>query len=269
MGTGGEARMFSAPTFFSVPGGGDPSVPPAETSAEIPFTPAEAAGLPAGATTGPTVLLYAEGVSAVPQSARLTGPGGRVVPTRLITAESPAPPIKNFPWGPTVGGNYVVIPHPLKSRSAYELEVDWASEGRTYVQHSDFSTLSKTAAERRTAWGISCVHMGTCAAGSLRVSLGGNFARVSGGPAKDQPLSIEILRGRRSCLVHARPCPREDTRFDYDVRRTRRVRFDGNVRVHLPRPTGFGSAVEVRVQLSGFTARGYAWSETDATIFGR
>jgi hypothetical protein len=269
MGTGGDSRTFSEATFFSVPGGGNPSVPPSERSAEVPFTPAQAAGLPSGAETGPTIVLYDEGVFASPRSARLVGPGGRTIPTKLIAAGMPAPPTHGYPWGSTVGGNYVVIPRPLAPKTPYRLEVHWASGERSYVQRSSFSTLSTTAAERRTAWGVSCVRLGTCASGSLRLELAGNTVRVSGHPAVNQRLLVEIRRGRLTCRSRARPCPAASRYFTADVVKRHRLRFDGRVSVHLPPATGYGSAVEVRAQLDRFKLGGYAWAETNATIFRR
>lgn len=269
MGTGGEARTFSGPTFFSAPGGGNSSVPPSEVSAEIPFSPAEAAGIPGGTKTGPTVVLYAEEVTALPRSARLTGPGGRVIPTRLVTAKTKAPPTHGFPWGPTVGSNYVVIPRPLKPKTSYHLEVHWSGGERSFTQRTTFSTLSAAAAERRTAWGFSCVRLGTCAAGSLRVTLAGNSVRISGRPVANQRLWIDLRRSRLSCSAHARPCPSQSRHFTADVVRLHHARFDGDVRVQLPRATSYGSAVEVHVQLEKFSFGGYRWNETNATIFRR
>ena len=259
MGTGG-AREFAEPTFFSVPGDGDRSVPPSEAAAEVPFTPGQAVGIPSGTRTGPTVLLYAEGSSALPESAKLTGPGSRVVPTKLVTDETW--------WSPTVGGvgNFVVIPRPLKPRTAYHLEVHWSGGER---QRLSFSTLSTTAAVRRMAWGTSCVRLGTCEEGSLTVSLVGNRVRVSGHPVAHQPLLIQIRRGRLFCVVHARPCPKGSTRFIYDKQRTHRVNFDGHAHVHLPPPTSYGTAVEVHVLLEKFSFGGYHWVETPATIYRR
>jgi hypothetical protein len=269
MGTGGEKREFPEPTFFSAPGNGNSSVPFSETSAEIPFTPAEAAGLPSGSETGPTVVLYPEGVTALPDRARLTGPGGEFVPTQLVTADTPAPPTHGYPWGHTVGSDYVVIPRPLRPSAMYKLEVVWSSATNTFVQHASFSTMSSRAAERRMAWGFSCVALRTCATGALHLELAGDSTTVSGHPATGQPLFVEIRRGRMSCLVHARPCPSDRRFFTADVIKRHQVAFDGSVRIRLPPPTSYGSAVEVRAELGRFEFGGYAWTEAVATIFRR
>jgi hypothetical protein len=67
---------------YTFPGDGATAVPRTETSNELPFTPGQFVGIPAGSTTGPALFAYAEGswsgwntsVAAV----SLTGPNGAV-----------------------------------------------------------------------------------------------------------------------------------------------------------------------------------------------
>lgn len=59
MGTKGNIRRFSGPTFYSVPGDRRTDVPLSQVAYESPWVPQQAAGIADGVRTGPNILLYA------------------------------------------------------------------------------------------------------------------------------------------------------------------------------------------------------------------
>jgi hypothetical protein len=76
------AYRGKAERVYTYPGDGATAVPRTETSNELPFTPGQFVGIPAGSTTGPALFAYAEGswsgwkVSVAAVS--ITGPDGAV-----------------------------------------------------------------------------------------------------------------------------------------------------------------------------------------------
>jgi hypothetical protein len=81
------SRQLPPYSLFTFPGPGVTGVPPSTTVGELdesgkPLNPGASAGVPAGATTGPYIIVYAGDVfgsgEGVVEAASLTGPGGAV-----------------------------------------------------------------------------------------------------------------------------------------------------------------------------------------------
>lgn len=260
MGAGGE-RPFTSPAFFSLPGENVTNVNPIESAAEQPFTPGQAVGIPQSTATGPTIILWREDTAATLQRVTLQVSGGLPVPTRIVTASTPAPP--SPPGWPanaseTVGGNYVIPVSPLKFASRYTLTAIWAdSMGATYTQLVHFATASSARAIDEQL--ITDVHCSTCEHGLLKAEVAKGKVRVSVAPPAGQTLHLTMWRGQRYCVVRIRPCPPLDKQLLADVVVKRTLRLRGSTVVTSLPPKRGGNGFYVEIRLGQFTARGAQW----------
>jgi hypothetical protein len=237
--------------FYSYPGNGATEVDPVENGGESPFTPAEAAGIPAGTNHGPTIIPFSP-VEADPEAASLIGPAGEPVRVSLLTSKTPAPPPHpaDFPEPPTVG-DFVVVPQPLRWGAAYTLTITWPSSGGPIPQVIHFTTATKQQQARNEEC-IDCQH------GRIIAAPHGGHVAVSVIPAAGQTLTVAVVRGNWGCLTQGpRHCPPGRRRFfitSFSSRRIRRYRRP----LSIVAPAGRGQ-VAVGVYLERFEAEGYQW----------
>ncbi len=136
-----ESSTDSAPlTFYAWTGiGGRLNVPYAETASELPYTPQELVGIPAGQTTGPNLMVFSAGNLGTPQAASLVGPSG-AVDVGLVNAET-RNSVGNGSW---FGGGGILIPTaPLAPGTVYVATVTWSDQGQEAGQTFTFKTAAR------------------------------------------------------------------------------------------------------------------------------
>lgn len=125
-------------TVYTYPGDGRTGVPYAQTASESPFVPGDFVGLPGGTTTGPNMLVLADGPTIGPAritGASLTGPDG---PVELRWVDNGTGGI-----GPYLASGGVVIPvRPLRPASAYGAFVTVSAGGATTSRAWSFTTAA-------------------------------------------------------------------------------------------------------------------------------
>ena len=198
LGTTGD-QTFASPTFFSVPGPGASSVPIAESSGELPFSPEQAVGLE-GKEVAPAIPLWDEGTDAKLTAATVSAAGGGPVPTSLVTPETPTPPAPaNFPSVPTFGGytnaSFVLPRTKLKPNTSYTLTATWQnSQGANSTQTVQFTTaatdLSKQIEAAERAFQDAGIESGTF----TPVLNGRTLMITATGLAVGRKLTVEMLR---------------------------------------------------------------------------
>lgn len=125
--TGSQRR---APTSDTVYTGDGTTIYPQETANEEPETPGQSVGIPGAATTGPYLLIWAEGpfdgAAATIASASLTGPQG---PVKID--------IVNRQGG---AGGFLIPVCPLTDLATYQARVTFTISGATLVHAWTFQT---------------------------------------------------------------------------------------------------------------------------------
>ena len=258
MGTGGT-RNFANPTFFSLPGNGSSDVPASEVSAEEPYTPAEAVGLPARATTGPTIILWPEGATGTTlSSATLVSSSGTPDPIKIATPQTPSPESPpGFPNVPTVGeysngASFVVPTRPLASDTSYVLSVVWQpAAGPSLPQTVRFTTTKHYA-------------------GRLSFRTSARRLIVSGSPVAGQAVTIEANWGVVVCVEPRKPCPNSAIKNEFNVVTKHVLRLTkASVSVTIPRPDPGDNVFVVLVTMHKFTAYGQRWESNTLTASSR
>jgi hypothetical protein len=248
MGTRGT-REFPGASFYSLPGNGSTSVPCAEKSSELPYTPAEAVGLPARTATGPTFILWPKGLLAgAPSGVTLRSATGSSVEVRVAAPETPSPITPaGFPEVGTVGeysggATFVVPVHPLAANTAYTLSAAWQpSTGPPLQQNISFTTAK------------SCV-------GTLSFKTTHGNVVISANPAVGQTVTVQAEWGLRTCVEQKRPCPINRYRYDYNAVFKRVLRFTKpTVTIKLPRQPRGDNTLAVQVNMPVFNAYGQRW----------
>ena len=177
-------RAPSSYAVYTYPGDGA-HVYPAETAVELPATPGQSAGIPAGATTGPYLIVFADGPFAAGtrahiKSASLTGPRG---PVRVVSVDH------SGGWA----GGFVIPVSPLANNTSYAARVSLQINGVT-VTHS----WSFTAVDEPDAFGdYGGLYTAAGAAGPGRTTVSGSKA---GGGAPAAP--VASLGGRPRVQGH-------------------------------------------------------------------
>src|SRR5579884_3795979 len=196
-------RQWSQPIFYSVPGDGG-QVVPWETAETVGTQgpPQAAVGIAPDATTGPDILLYAEGIGdAKVTNATLTGPSGAVA-VKVVTPDMPYPASAG---GGTVDthSNIVIPPKPLAPDSSYTLNAVWtdASEAN-HTQLVRFRTESAQEANDpyRSVCATGCPH------GHFGVTIRGGRLRVAISPAVGQRIAVWMWLEHRVCAAPVSPC---------------------------------------------------------------
>jgi len=118
-------------TVWTYPGNGA-SIYPEETADELPQPPGVGVGIPNGATTGPYLLVFVDGIFQ-PGSAKLTkaaleGPGGAVA-VKFVTR-------------PGGGGGFVIPVSPLDEHATYRASVTISVPGAVVRHYWTFTTNS-------------------------------------------------------------------------------------------------------------------------------
>ncbi len=129
----------SSSTVYTYPGDGA-HIYPAETALELPGTPGQSVGIPAGTTTGPYLIVFADGplpagAHSHIQSASLTGPAG---PVKVLTVDH------SGGWA----GGFVIPVSPLANNTTYGARVVLRIGGVTLTH-----TWSFTAVDQPDAFG--------------------------------------------------------------------------------------------------------------------
>jgi hypothetical protein len=258
MGTGGT-RSFASPTFFSLPGTGSSDVPASEVSAEEPYTPAEAVGLPVRATTGPTIILWPEDAAgATLSSATLVSSSGTPAPIKIATPQTPSPESPpGFPNVPTVGeysngASFVVPTRPLASDTTYVLSVVWQpATGPSLPQTVQFTTTKHYV-------------------GRLAFRTSGRRLIVSGSPVVGQAVTIEANWGVVVCVEPRKPCPNVAIKNEFNVVTKHVLQLTkASVSVTIPRPDPGDNVFVVLVTMHKFTAYGQRWESNTLTATSR
>jgi hypothetical protein len=136
-----------ADSVYTYPGDGA-SIYPLEIANEMPPPPGTTVGIPSGATTGPYLLVFAEGpfpsASVMIESATLVGPEGAVA-VKVVNSDA-------------TGGGFVIPVSPLLDHASYQAVVNISVAG-AMIRHSwGFTTdASDTEAGGATGPGITTV----------------------------------------------------------------------------------------------------------------
>lgn len=243
MGARGTRELPGA-SSYSLPGNDSTSVPCAEKSSESPYTPAEAVGLPSRTATGPTFILWPEGlVAGVPSSVTLRSAAGSSVEVRVAGPETPSPQTPaGFPEVGTVGGysggaTFIIPVHPLAANTAYTLSAAWQPPTGPPLQQNVSFTTAK-----------SCV-------GMLSFKTTHGNVVISANPALGQTVTVQAEWGLRICVARQRPC-----RYDFNTVFKRVMRFTKpTVTVKLPRQPRGDNTLAVYVNMPVFNAYGQRW----------
>lgn len=249
MGTSG-GRAFAGPAFLSFPGNGSANVPFAEMSDELPYTPAEAVGLPANTTTGPTIILWPEGTAAFASlsSATLVTSSGAPVAIRVATQQTPSPAQPpGFPDVATIGeyssgASFVIPVEPLAGGTSYILTAIWQPPtGSPLTQTIRFTTATRYV-------------------GNLAFRTSGKRVIVSGTPTIGQRVTIGAAWGITVCAERRHPCPAAAIRREFyrPTKRTLRLTTP-SISVPLPKRVRGTTVFEVLVSMPEFTAYGQLW----------
>jgi hypothetical protein len=125
-------------TVSTVPGPGTNSVPVSETARETPFTPVQFAGLAAGVTTGPELLVYLNRSGEIGQSpVDIVGAslhqGGASLAVRWVDNATQT-------LGPYLAGGIVIPVAPLRPHTTYVATVTVRDGGGTLTRRWHFTT---------------------------------------------------------------------------------------------------------------------------------
>jgi hypothetical protein len=290
MGTNYRARTFTEPAFYSYPGNGVTNVPTSQRASEEPWTPQAAAGIPEGQTTGPNIILFAEGLQQ-PRLLEVTlaTAGGEPVSVAVANPASPEPTpnSSNFPTGYTVGdysrgAGFAIPPQQLAANTAFVLTAHWEDEATAaiYMQTVNFTTGTQTLEQMLPQLPIlqpiepSFGHGTTSTEGSTHPP------GVSTSESDDLAISMILGAGRAAFTapaaagleaavtihVQAISCTRYG-RCHWKTLRTlhRHVTITGSrTRFSLPRARR-GERIEVRVTVPAFTHNGLSYETTSIT----
>ena len=115
---------------YSLPGNGATGVASIQTTRELPYTPAQLAGV--SAATGYNILLWRPGATYDIAQATLTGPAGPVE-VRAVDSRTSTPDGRGWRWG----GAVLVPVRPLDADASYAVDVTFVDGG---THHSTFRT---------------------------------------------------------------------------------------------------------------------------------
>jgi hypothetical protein len=234
--TAGIGPPGPSDVVYTVPGDGRAGVPPSELVRELPLTPGDLLGLPAGVPTGPHLLVLADGPFARDDAtrivaARLRGPAGPVA-VRWIDDADPR-------VGPYIPPGGVVVPlAPLAPATTYVASAtvagaDGVRLARTWSFRTAGALLSALPAPRPP-------RASSRGRARVRVAVRGRRVLLAAPTA---------LAGRMAAVRVSRAGATRATAV--------RLRPDGRV---LLRPDEAGSArTRIVVRVAGFAAAGVRW----------
>lgn len=174
-------------SVYTYPGPGV-AVPPSEVAVEVPFTPGQLIGVPAGTRTGPYLLVLADGPGQTPfdnpatlSGATLTGPFGPV-PVRTVDGTTVIPGGGRLATYMSPGG-FMIPLLPLAPYSVYHAHVAVGFGGATIAHDWAFVTGGLDPGSRLQA-GNGRIRLSSLSSARMRVT----FLRTSGETAT--PLTI-------------------------------------------------------------------------------
>lgn len=135
-------------SVYTYPGNGA-RIYPSETASEFPQTPGQLAGLSAGATTGPNLIVLVDAPGQQPianpaalNGATLTGPSGPVA-VRTVDGYSPDPNGGSLKLGNYISpGGFIIPVSPLSASTTYRAHVVVGFAGLETVHNWSFTTTA-------------------------------------------------------------------------------------------------------------------------------
>ena len=233
---GGIGPAADADAVYTVPGDGRAGVPVSELAREWPFVPGDLLGLPAGRTTGPHLLVLADGPFARDDATRLIdvrliGPLG---PVEVRSIDDADPHV-----GPYVPPGGIAVP------------VERLVPGSLY--RASVTVLGAAGVRLSRAWSFRTAGTAPWVTPPPRAAISALTGRA------DVRVSV---RGRRVLLASPQALAGRTARVRVTLRgATRRlsVRLGPRAAVTLRRPEARAKGTRIAVRVSGFAADGVRW----------